>query len=88
MCSSDLSTSLVFVSRAAEDREIGRRLALGKRVVSVKGTRSIRKRDLVHNGYLPKMEIDPQTYEVRADGKLLTCEPARELPLTQKYFLF
>jgi urease subunit alpha len=48
----------------------------------------VRKKDLVHNGYLPHMEVDPQTYEVRADGQLLTCEPARELPLAQKYFLF
>ncbi len=82
------STSLVFVSRAAEERGVGPSLGLGKRVVAVRGTRSVRKKDLVHNGYLPHMEVDPQTYEVRADGRLLTCEPARELPLTQKYFLF
>ena len=64
------------------------RLGLVKRLVSVRGTRHIRKGDLVHNGYLPHMEVDSQTYEVRADGQLLTCEPARELPLSQRYFLF
>jgi urease subunit alpha len=82
------STGIVFMSRAAEGLEVGRTLGLGKRVVAVRGTRTIRKRDLIHNTYLPRMEVDPQTYEVRADGNLLTCEPARELPLTQKYFLF
>jgi urease subunit alpha len=83
-----VSTSLVFVSRAAEARGVGVTLGLGKRVVAVRGTRSVRKKDLVHNDYLPHMEVDPQTYEVRADGRLLTCEPARELPLAQRYFLF
>jgi urease subunit alpha len=78
----------VFVSRAAEARGVGASLGLTKRVVAVRGTRSIRKKDLVHNDYLPHMEVDSQTYEVRADGRLLTCEPARELPLAQKYFLF
>jgi urease subunit alpha len=82
------STSFVFVSRAAEARGVGEALGLGKRVVAVRGTRSVRKKDLVHNDYLPHMEVDPQTYEVRADGRLLTCEPARELPLAQRYFLF
>jgi urease subunit alpha len=82
------STGIVFMSRAAEELEVGRSLGLGKRVVTVKGTRTVRKRDLIHNGYLPRMEVDPQTYEVRADGNLLTCEPAHELPLAQKYFLF
>ena len=51
-------------------------------------TRTIRKADLVHNGAQPEIEVDPQTYEVRADGELLTCEPAKELPLSQRYFLF
>jgi urease subunit alpha len=82
------STSIVFVSRAAEQAGVGRTLGLGKRVAAVRGTRAVRKKDLVHNDYLPHMEVDPQTYEVRADGRLLTCEPARELPLAQKYFLF
>jgi urease subunit alpha len=82
------STSLTFVSRAAEQADIGRTLGLHKRLVAVRGTRSVRKKDLIHNDYLPHMEVDPQTYHVRADGLLLTCEPARELPLAQKYFLF
>jgi urease subunit alpha len=82
------STGIVFMSRAAQELGVGKTLGLQKRVVAVRGTRTIRKRDLIHNGYLPQMEIDPQTYEVRADGQLLTCEPARELPLAQKYFLF
>jgi urease subunit alpha len=54
----------------------------------VRGTRSIRKRDLILNDYQPRIEVDPQTYEVRADGQLLTCEPATVLPLAQRYFLF
>ena len=64
------------------------RLKLRKRLDAVRGTRTIRKRDLVHNDALPVMEVDPQTYEVRADGQLLTCAPATVLPLAQKYFLF
>jgi urease subunit alpha len=82
------STGIVFVSRAAEQLGVRRALGLGKRVVAVKGARGVRKRDLVHNDYLPHVEVDPETYQVRADGRLLTCEPARELPLAQKYFLF
>ena len=54
----------------------------------MKNIRGVRKGDMVHNAYLPKMEIDPQTYEVRADGQLLTCEPATVLPMAQRYFLF
>ena len=77
-----------FVSRAAFDAGIGDRLQLRKRLVAVGKTRALGKRDLVLNDYLPQIEVDPQTYEVRADGLLLTCEPARELPLAQRYFLF
>ena len=55
---------------------------------AVRGTREVGKRDMVHNDAMPKIEVDPETYEVRADGMLLTCEPARELPLAQRYFLF
>ena len=61
---------------------------LNKTIATVKGCRSVTKRDMIHNDWLPKMEIDAQTYEVRADGQLLTCEPATELPMAQKYFLF
>ena len=82
------ATSVSFVSQAALDRGLGERLGLHKRLVAVRGTRSIRKADLILNGYQPHIEVDAQTYEVRADGQLLTCEPARELPLAQRYFLF
>jgi urease subunit alpha len=82
------ATSLTFVSRAALEDGVPQRLQLAKRVVAVGGTRTVRKRDLVHNGSLPVIEVDPQTYEVRADGELLTCAPATTLPLTQRYFLF
>jgi urease subunit alpha len=65
-----------------------KRLGLQKRLVAVKGTRNIGKRDLILNNYQPKIDVDAQTYEVRADGQLLVCEPASVLPLAQKYFLF
>ena len=61
---------------------------LNKNIIAVKNTRQIRKKDFVHNDYQPKIEVDSQTYEVRADGELLTCEPADVLPLAQRYFLF
>jgi len=82
------ATSLLFVSKAAEQSGIGPRLGLTKRLAPVSGTRTLGKRDLIHNDYLPHIEVDPQTYEVRADGVLLTCEPAAVLPLAQRYFLF
>ena len=80
--------SLTFLSQAGLDAGVKERFGLGKNVAAVKGIRSIRKKDMVHNGYAPKMEIDAQTYSVRADGELLTCEPALALPMTQRYFLF
>jgi urease subunit alpha len=82
------ATSVSFVSRAALEDGIGERLGLEKRLVAVAGTRHIGKRDLPLNDYLPHIEVDAQTYEVRADGQLLTCEPAKVLPLAQRYFLF
>jgi urease subunit alpha len=63
-------------------------LGLNKTLVAVKNTRSLRKTDLIHNDYLPNMEVDPQTYEVRADGELLVCDPLDIVPLAQRYFLF
>ena len=81
-------TSYTFVSQAAIDNDIEKTLSLHKRCVAVKNTRSIRKKDLINNTYQPKIEVDPQTYEVRADGKLLTCEPAEIVSLAQRYFLF
>ena len=82
------ATSLTFVSQSALSNEIGDELGLKKRMAAVHGCRKVTKADMVHNAYLPVMEIDPQTYRVRADGQLLTCEPATVLPLAQKYFLF
>ncbi|MBK9427007.1 MAG: urease subunit alpha [Gammaproteobacteria bacterium] len=82
------STCLTFVSQAALAAGVPEKLGLRRRAVAVKNTRNITKRDMVHNDYLPVMEVDSQTYEVRADGMLLTCEPAKVLPLAQRYFLF
>jgi urease subunit alpha len=82
------ATSVSFVSAAGLANGMKEKLGLQKRLVAVKGTRQVRKKDLVLNDYQPKIEVDPQTYEVRADGQLLTCEPAKTLPMTQRYFLF
>jgi urease subunit alpha len=82
------ATSLTFVSQAAADAGIAHKLGLSKRAVAVKGTRTVKKTDLPFNGATPKIEVDAQTYEVRADGRLLTCEPAKVLPMAQRYFLF
>ncbi|MBI4797801.1 MAG: urease subunit alpha [Desulfarculus sp.] len=82
------ATCLTFVSQAALAAGIGQRLGLRRRLAAVQGTRALRKTDLIHNAYLPVIEVDPQTYQVRADGELLTCQPAAVLPLAQRYFLF
>ncbi len=82
------ATSVSFVSQAALAAGMRERLGLRKTLVAVRGTRSIRKKDLIHNSWLPTIDVDPQTYEVRADGELLKCEPATVLPLAQRYFLF
>jgi urease subunit alpha len=87
-CGLALKTSLTFVSQAAFDAGIGEQLGLRKIVTPVRNMRNLRKRDMIHNGATPRMEVDPETYEVRADGELLTCEPATSLPLAQRYFLF
>ncbi|MCW3480941.1 urease subunit alpha [Neisseriaceae bacterium JH1-16] len=81
-------TSLTFVSQAALDDGIGERLGLKKRLVAVKGCRTVQKADLIHNDWLPDIQVDPQTYQVYADGELLWCEPAEVLPMAQRYFLF
>jgi urease subunit alpha len=83
-----LATSLTFVSKAALKNPAVLKLKLGKRLVAVKNTRKIGKRDMKQNDALPKIDVDPETYVVRADGELLACEPATELPLAQRYFLF
>jgi urease subunit alpha len=82
------ATCLTFVSRAALDSGALDALGLRRMLAAVRDTRAIGKRDLIHNAALPRIEVDPQTYEVRADGVLLTCEPATVLPLAQRYFLF
>jgi len=81
-------TSLTFLSRAALDAGVADAYGLHKRVAAVGGCRTVRKADMLHNAYAPSMEIDAQTYAVRADGQLLTCEPAAVLPMAQRYFLF
>jgi urease subunit alpha len=82
------NSSVTFVSGAALRNEAIKKLKLEKRLVAVKNTRGLQKRDMVHNDYRPKISVDPETYEVRADGELLACEPAAVLPMAQRYFLF
>jgi urease subunit alpha len=82
------ATSVAFVSAASIEAGIAQELRLQKKLVPVRGCRKVQKRDLIHNDYQPKMEVNPQTYEVRADGQLLVCEPAKVLPMAQRYFLF
>jgi len=81
-------SAVTFVSAAAEAAGVKAALGLAKDVVAVRGTRDIGKKDMRLNDLCPKMEVDPETYEVRADGELLTCEPAEVLPMAQRYFLF
>ena len=81
-------TSLTFVSQAAEAAGIADRYGLTKRVVPVRGIRSLGKSDMIHNNRQPKITVDPETYQVVADGELLNCEPANVLPMAQRYFLF
>ena len=82
------ATSVTFVSAAAVSEDIAGQLGLKKPVIAVKGTRSVKKSDMRLNDYCPEIEVDPETYQVRADGEHLTCEPADILPLAQRYFLF
>ncbi|RRW50717.1 urease subunit alpha [Pseudomonas luteola] len=82
------ATSLTFISQAAFDAGVPAQLGLKKQIGVVKGCRTVKKTDLIHNGYLPTIEVDPQNYQVKADGQLLWCEPAEVLPMAQRYFLF
>jgi urease subunit alpha len=82
------STGVTFVSKAALDDGIGHKLKLSKQLSAVHGIRTIRKKDMIHNGLTPKLEVNPQNYEVRVDGEVITCEPAEVLPMAQRYFLF
>ena len=81
-------SAICFVSGAAQNNNIGSELGLAKQTRAVQNTRSISKEDMVMNNYMPEIEVHPETYEVRADGELLTCEPAQDLPMAQRYFLF
>ena len=83
-----LKTSFTFLSQAAMEADVAGQLKLNKPVAAVKNMRHLRKTDMIHNGYAPTMEVDTETYEVRADGELLVCEPAKVLPMAQRYFLF
>ena len=82
------ATSVSFMSKAAVAAGVPAQLGLQKRVVAVEKCRAIGKADMVHNAAMPQIEVDPESYEVRADGELLTCEPAAVLPMAQRYFLF
>ncbi|MCQ4326427.1 urease subunit alpha [Stutzerimonas stutzeri] len=82
------AASFTFISQAAFAAGVPERLGLKKKIGVVKGCREVQKTDLIHNGYLPRIDVDPQNYQVRADGQLLWCEPAEELPMAQRYFLF
>ena len=81
-------SSVTFVSQAAFNSDINQSLGVSKKMIPVAGTRVVRKNDMQLNDYQPKMEVDPETYEVRADGELLICDPADELAMAQRYFLF
>jgi urease subunit alpha len=81
-------SSITFVSQAALAAGAPERYGLSKVVSAARDIRRVRKQHMIHNDLLPRMEIDPQTYAVRADGQLLTCEPAKVLPMAQRYFLF
>jgi urease subunit alpha len=83
------ASSVVFTSKAAITSGLARKLGIDKKLYPVKNTRDgISKKSMIHNGATPKIEVDAETYEVRADGELLTCEPAEVLPMAQRYFMF
>ena len=83
-----VATSVTFVSQLSIDRGLWQRLKTDKWLVGVHNTRTITKSHMVHNDATPRIEVDPETYTVKADGKKLTCEPATVLPMAQRYFLF
>ena len=82
------NSAVTFVSQASFERDIGSNLELRKKTIPIKNTRSINKSDMVYNNLCPIVEVDPETYEVKANGEILTCEPASELPMAQRYFLY
>ena len=82
------ATSMFFLPKIGIESDLAKTYRLNKQIGMVKNTRTIGKKDLIHNAFQPNIEVDPQTYTVRCDGELLTCEPATVLPFTQRYFLF
>jgi urease subunit alpha len=82
------ASAVTFTSTAAASSALAASLGLARQLIPVENTRTIGKSSMIHNALLPAMTVDPETYEVRADGVLLTCEPASELPMAQRYFLF
>ena len=80
--------AVLFISAAAQAENLRDNICLQKQTLAVHNTRAIGKADMIHNHARPQIEVNPETYEVRADGELLTCEPARELPLAQRYFMY
>jgi urease subunit alpha len=80
--------SITFVSQAAYENKVHERLKLQKRIEPVIKCRDISKKDMIHNGEMPQIEVNPETYEVKVDGQIITCEPATELPMAQRYFMF
>ena len=82
------NSAVTFVSNASYENNIASKLGLRKQIIPIKNTRNINKSDMVYNDLCPKIEVDPETYEVKANGEILTCEPALELPMAQRYFLY
>jgi urease subunit alpha len=83
-----LRTSVIFVSKLSLKNKEVEKLKLEKPLVAVRNVRKVGKKDMIHNDWMPKIQVDPETYEVRADGESLVCEPAKVLPMAQRYFLF
>lgn len=81
-------TNITFLSQSAVQKNVPEKLGLKRRISAVKNCRNISKKDMKWNDAAPNVEIDPETYEVKVDGEVITCEPVSELPMTQKYFLF
>jgi urease subunit alpha len=82
------NSSVTFVSKASHEAGLAERLRVEKELLPVEDTRTVTKADMRYNSYLPHITVDPETYEVRIDGELITCEPADVLPMAQRYFLF
>ena len=82
------ASAITFVSKAAVESDLAERLGVLKELVPVSGTRTVNKAAMIHNNFAPTVEVDPETYEVRVNGDIVTCEPAKVLPMAQRYFLF